>query len=112
MGQKYYSAALIDGDFYTIEKFDTRGFSNNTAYDIGNYFHTKDDAKQVCDKLRAVLRGADVIETPSNEETIASREQCMKDDVRTRFGNILCYNDFYVKGWMACLEWFKSKILK
>lgn len=41
-------------------------------FQCGNYFRTKDEAEAMAKKLRAVLKGADVIEMPSEEEKIGT----------------------------------------
>lgn len=37
-------------------------------FERGNYFNTKEEADAMVSKLRAVLKGADVIEMPSEDE--------------------------------------------
>lgn len=41
--------------------------------ELGNYFHTKEEAESMARKLRAVLKGADVIEVPSEEEVVYAK---------------------------------------
>lgn len=109
-GEKYWYIDL-EGDWCTywdIEDY----LSSDDLIAIGNYYHTEEQAESVVRKLRAVLKGADVIEMPSEEEinkqgiefisdlhgrlyNATSEEMCLQ---------LITYN--------ACGNWLKSKIVK
>lgn len=42
--------------------------SDNDRWESGNYFNSRKDADVIAKKLNAVLKGAEVIEMPSDEE--------------------------------------------
>lgn len=58
----------IQWDFTIDYAWDDREVEDEERYEVGNYFHSKEEAEAVAKKIRAVLNGADVIETPSEEE--------------------------------------------
>lgn len=113
-GEKYWFIAsdFFADDFYITYGVDFYEDIQDGRFALGNYFHTKEEAEAMAKKLRAVLKGADVIEMPSAEEinkqgiefisdlhgrlyNATSEEMCLQ---------LITYN--------ACGKWLKSKIVK
>lgn len=102
-GEYYYLhhnhlSICIDCDF--------RNTIDDNRYEIGNYFRTKEEAETMARKLRAILKGADVIEMPS-EDVIKGKAIDIAQNI--------CGDDY----WRDCeeavirtTEWIKSKIVK
>lgn len=84
-------------------------------YDAGNYFHTEEEAESMITKLRAVLKGANVIEMPSEEElehkaTDIAMER--KDEFFDEAGElVLCFGECYDAA-ADMVKFLKSKIVK
>lgn len=65
-GEKYW---YIGADkCIPVLSYDMRTLFDDDRYRSGNYFTDNSEAVVMASKLRAVLNGADVIETPSEEE--------------------------------------------
>lgn len=64
-GEKYW---YIQWDFTIDYAWDDCDVEDEERYGIGNYFHTEEEAESMARKLRAVLKGAEVIEIPSKED--------------------------------------------
>lgn len=77
--------------------------------ELGNYFHTKEEAESMARKLRAVLAGADVIEMPSEEEIKEIRYDRFRKSGFTE--NFEPYDIFY-GGFYDCIDYLSSKIVK
>ena len=105
-GEKYwyilltYEGVEVNYKSESLSCFDKERFHND------NYFATKESAETTARKLRAVLKGADVIEMPSEEEI-------EKEAVSIAMN--ICGDDY----WRDCEEavhkatdWLKSKIVK
>lgn len=80
---------------------------NNDDFEKGNYFHTAEEAGQMIHKLRAVLKGADVIEMPSEKDAEFESNKLLElsghdGDERTE--------DAYLDGFADCLHWLESKV--
>lgn len=54
-------------------QMDNRMPFDDDCFEAGNYFHTKEEAELMARKLRAVLKGADVIEMPGEEEMVYAK---------------------------------------
>lgn len=84
-------------------------------FKTGNYFLTKEEAKSMAHKLNAVLKGADVIETPSEEEISKQATDIAwnrQDDYYDEEGNVIqCYGECYDSA-KDMYKWLKSKIVK
>lgn len=76
------------------------------CFSSGNYFHTKEEAEAMAKKLCAVLKGADVIEMPSEEEFYKVAPSTDK------LGGWSLENSRQVRGFQDCWDWLKSKIIK
>lgn len=111
--------------------YDFRNAIDDARYEIGNYFHTKEEAEEMVEKIRKVLNGAwvltppegeifsrkveavlndaDVIEMPSEEdasfESVHHLRLSGHDDRDRR-------EEAYLDGFADCLHWLKSKIVK
>lgn len=79
--------------------------SSNYLYDklisANNCFNSEEEAEAMAKKLRAVLKGADVIEMPSEEEL----EKKMPEFFNPK-------NEEERVGWIKCYHWLKSKIVE
>lgn len=93
-GEKYWYIDKYGEIKFAIEIehiVDVRRFVN------GNYFSDKKEAKRIANKLRAVLKGAEVIEMPSEEE------------YKKRLDYFESYSRFGAK---EIWNWLQSKIVK
>lgn len=111
-GENYW---CIDRGLDVGANTDVNNYFDEVMFRVGNYFHTKEEAESVARKLRAVLKGADVIEMPSEEEI----EDAMKTSVTESIMCVAPYESFTPKAtdllecaWLKGAEWVKSKIVK
>lgn len=115
-GEKYWIITQIGFDYCVIPVISGENKDlDDDAYNKGNYFHTKEEAEAMVRKLRAVLKGAEVIEIPSEEEIkekasdIAFTEEpyCENDLGELEYG-ISNMSDSAIK----MSNWLKSKTIK
>lgn len=100
-GEKYW---YINDCLYVSEGYE-RGICISEVHFIkSNYFHTKEEAEAMARKLRAVLKGADVIEMPSEDDMLGAIP--IIDDPCDYIG------PGRRLGWSECYTWLKSKIVK
>lgn len=100
-GEKYW---FIDPNLRVRYTIDTNLFVDDDFFTIGNYFHTEEEAEAMAHKLRAVLKGADVIEMPS--------ERDIKAVAIRHCGPLAQWSGSTVDAFIDCAEWLKSKIVK
>ena len=110
-GEKYW---YIDIDYEIDSTIEALTGINNRMFESGNYFSNYSEAEACAEKIRKVLKGADVIEMPSEEkikakiEYIAEKYQISyheEDDIVVSFGE--CYESAEYM-----FNWLKSKIVK
>ena len=104
-GEKYWFIFRTKGGGFVVNcKIEESSSDDNARFDIGNYFFVKEEALFMARKLRAVLKGADVIKMPSDEEfdRIRVHESLNMYDEET---------NGKAKGWKECFNWIKSKII-
>lgn len=89
--------------------YDGRELMVNQRYKIGNYFPDRESAEAMASKLRAVLNGADVIETPSEEEFNTGEETYIQEGYSE---GEYCHKQSFCWGFQEGIEWLKSKIIK
>lgn len=108
-GQRYWYITLYpDGTIETEWLLEEREIEDDNHYRTGNYFHTQEEAEACARKLRAVLKGAEVIDMPSEEEF----EKYLNEHFPYNGGTkgMICEA---TKGeWRLCFKWLKSKIVK
>ncbi len=92
-GEMYF---YINEGCHVSDWKDTGGSFSAMRLLLGNYFHTKEEAESMARKLRAVLKGADVIEMPSEEEIRKYTDNYTRYPVTSR----------------KAIDWLKSKIVK
>lgn len=102
--QFYCCALVVD----TI--IDGRDWFANGNYERGNYFKTKEEALKMIEKLNAVLKGADVIEMPSEEEI--EEEAYENNHIHKERGDCNFPNELCVESFKDGANWLKSKIVK
>ena len=95
-GEKYW---YIDTTLTVYTDFNYTDYDEERM-DIGNCFATKEEAESMARKLRAVLKGADVVEMPSNKIIV---EEALRRYTKT--------NDLYC-AFKNGADWLKSKIVK
>lgn len=109
-GERYWCIRIVLGLIEIVSYIDNYHCCDNKAYESGNYYLDKDEAKNDERKLRAVLKGADVIEMPSEEEISkqcdSSAHEMDIDDGETPNSGL------YWGGWWNAVRWLKSKIVK
>lgn len=104
-GEKYWSVIYTSRDgFVAFDYFDTDDDDDIKDFERCNYFHTKEEAEAMARKLRAVLKGVDVIEMPSEDNMLGAIP--IIDDPYDYVG---CGRRL---GWRECYSWLKSKIVK
>ena len=101
-GKTYWTLTTYQGEIAAIETIDVNLPNDIENFKAGNYFPTKEEALNMIRKLNAVLKGADVIEMPSEEE-IKSLFTCDYDSI---------YSCVFNSGRKDGIEWLKSKIMK
>lgn len=94
-GKEYY---FININFQVESDYEYGADVDNLRFDSNNYFIIKEEAEAMAYRLRAVLNGADVIEMPSENESLEAMPQNMSVGQRV--------------GWSSCYYWLKSKIIK
>lgn len=109
-GEKYW---YIGADKYIpILSYDMRTIFEDDRYRSGNYFTDYSEAEAMAKKLRAVLKGAEVIEMPSEDEFNKQIKEIGVDKQNIE----LCKNDSIslslMFGALQMLNWLKSKIVK
>ena len=68
-GEKYWYLEIEEGlGISTDFTYDSYDPLDNNNLETGNYFHTKEEAETVAEKIRAVLAGADIIEDWQKEK--------------------------------------------
>lgn len=91
-GRKYY---YIDDRMFILECIETGSPIDDARYKVGNYFHSPHKLSDMSFKLEKVLKGADVIEMPSEEEINHQSE-------------LYTYPPLF----KAAINWLESKIVK
>lgn len=137
-GERYWYVCFDeDGGISVSMSFDDYTDLHDVRNRIGNYFHTKEEAEVMAERIRkvlkgawvltppegeilsrkveAILNGADVIEMPSEKEI----EDAMKTSVTESIMSISPYGEFTQRAtdllecaWLKGEEWLKSKIVK
>lgn len=103
-GEKYWMVLVWWSHVYVDEVVDLHCISDEDNWNQGNYFNTKEEAEVMAEKLRAVLKGADVIEMPSEEELDKKLDEC---------GTVIGKRDWDTqRAFLFAVEWLKSKIVK
>lgn len=94
-GEKYWYVEVSVFSLYVQSCTELDDYGDSSRFDCGNYFHTKEEAEAMAKKLRAVLKGASVIEMPSEEEINHQSE-------------LYTYPPLF----KAAINWLESKIVK
>ena len=69
-GEKYWSIVQTMHGFEVCDFVDDFDEWDNADFEIGNRFPDRESAEAMAEKFRAVLKGAEVIEMPSEEELV------------------------------------------
>lgn len=96
-GESYW---WINSVYAVCEDKDWNTSTVKASYKAGNYYKTKEEAEAMARKLRAVLKGAEVIEMPSEEELKEIPIKKVEGDA---------YIDAYFTGVMDILDWIKHR---
>lgn len=59
-GERYWYILCDCDGFYIEEWIDNRCGGDKALFELGNYFATKEEAEAMAEKIRKVLKGADV----------------------------------------------------
>lgn len=106
-GEKYwYIGTDWRGIIVVYSTRDVNMVEDRNRFKDHNYFVTKKEALSMTKKLRAVLAGADVIETPSEEEMEIEANKIAEEIAGGPMSG--CFR-IAVK---MTVEWLKSKIVK
>lgn len=109
-GEKYWSIVQTKHGFEVCDFVDDFDEWDNADFETGNYFPDRESAEAMAKKFRAVLKGAEVIEMPSEEEISkqcdSSAHEMDIDDGETPSSGL------YWRGWWNAVRWLKSKIVK
>lgn len=109
-GEKYWLIRIFSGIIEVVKLLELNYSEDKANFEYGNYFYTRESAESMARKLRAVLKGADVIEMPSEEEceTFAVELAREKAFVSETFSTGA---DWRMSSRMT-VDWLKSKIVK
>lgn len=128
-GEEYW---FIDKDGEILWRYESYSCQDDMMFNYNNYFHTREEAEAMAEKIRkvfkgawvltppegeilsrkveAILNGADVIEMPSEVEVSIecdySAHKMDIDDGETPNSGL------YWRGWGDAIRWLKSKIVK
>lgn len=103
--QKTYWTIGNSGSVFEI--YDQNHPFDDFRYEIGNYFATRSQAEEMARKLKAVLKGAEVIEMPSEKEiSLQSQREWVANDGEV--GDKRVFNDIVLTAYSIV----KSKIVK
>lgn len=108
-GEKYWYI-IVSTDIYVCEWIEQYDEDDDEQYAFGNYFATKEEAESMAKKLCAVLAGADVIQLPSKSEIDMEAAKYAEDECLDP-ALLQSYSSLY-DGFLAGVEWLKSKIIK
>lgn len=106
-GDKYW---FINHEGMVIVDEDERWVGDDRCYECGNYFTSRESAEAMAKKLRAVLKGADVIEMPSEEEINEKASELYPSQYNEYAGMYEVPSEKL--GFGDCIDWLKSKIVK
>lgn len=107
-GERYW---YIDESFTVQSSYDIGTRWDSQRFKCGNYFATKEEAEACARKLRAVLKGAEVIEIPNKPLGLTDIKN---NHLRGYVPERLSINDlkaFALGFWEGC-DWLASKIVK
>lgn len=113
-GERYWYV-VNDCDGVEVEyAYDDYTHTDKALFELGNYFTDRESAEAVARKIRAVLKGADVIEMPSEEEikNKASEMCCIGGCDHSCEDSHFCGLAFPRERSIKMAEWLKSKIIK
>lgn len=102
-GEEYW---FIDKDGEILCRYESYSCQDDMMFNYNNYFHTREEAKPMAEKFCKVLKGADVIEMPSEKE-------CEEESNKQRQNyNPMPDEADYVGGFGDAIEFLRSKIVK
>lgn len=99
-GEKYW---YIDYHFDVCCGYENGSMFDFLLFEANNYFIIEEEAEAMANKLRAVLKGADVIEIPPKCEIVKIADEW---EISTTYIN--ADSDSFFEG----VEWLKTKIVK
>lgn len=105
-GEKYW---YIYDRFEVAFSIEDNSPISNKHFETNNYFHTQEEAESMASKLRAVLKGADVLEMPS-EEDITEKIFSSAGEIVGRDREITVSD--CMKTAKAVVRWLIDKIVK
>lgn len=116
-GEKYW---YISGLLTVEARYETNGIMDAELFKTNNYFpaneYTPKMVEEMAKKLRAVLKGADVIEMPCEEKCVCSAEESNLYKTNEGEGTLAGFENGlhrgYEIGFLRSIEWLKSKIVK
>ena len=110
-GEKYWFVEVFAFSPFVESCTEINSIGDDNRFNCGNYFHNRKEAELMARKLRAVLKGADVIEMPSEEEV------CDEAAIRypsTWNGKTNSESGYEIpqgfSAFIKAIEWLKSKI--
>lgn len=108
-GEKYWRIKFDEyfGDIISVEARTEYGYKCNDAdFNSFNYFYTERKAKRMAKKIRAVIKGATVIEMPDEEEIKRLYPVFVDNDEDAEF------HEGMRVGISNTIDCFKDKIVK
>lgn len=113
-GERYWVVYLIGDKCKTCMMIAGQNSPATPTYDsdcfqFGNYFSSEASAEAMAEKIRKVLKGADVIEMPS-EDDIADKIYNTSGEVVGREGEISVSH--CIRTAKIVVEWLKSKCIR
>lgn len=104
-GENYYWLNSLLEVCSSVEYYNSTSYAH---YLCGNYFHTKEEAEAMAEKIRRVLKGAIVIDKLPSEEEIEAKA---KDILDERF-MIRSHYQYQIDDLVNMAEWLKSQLTK
>ena len=115
-GERYW---FISELFMVEARYESNNIMDAELFKANNYFpaslYTPKMVEEMAAKLRTVLKGADVIEMPSEEEIKAQQDRIEDEvvfNIRDNSGMQLIYCTAINKSAELMADWLKTKIVK
>ena len=105
-GERYWYLTFDDDGliFWDWVIDDYGGVEHKNRYDFNNYFYSATEAESIAKKIRAILKGAEVIEMPDEEE--------VEDAIADEFYDNPYTTEKEEYAFRRGVNWLKSKIVK
>ena len=109
-GEKYWFVEVFAFSPFVESCTEFNSIGDDNRFYCGNYFHNRKEAELMARKLRAVLKGADVIEMPKYVEEFNAGEEIY---IQKGYSDgEYCHKQSFCWGFQEGIEWLKSQLTK